>query len=641
MKQTKFIQPAVASDVFVPKHVAAIDKLIVKMKKRAPKELILIQPPLVPEQFFDVSVARRCGYYNFPPAGLLYLAAAAHEVDPDIQITLIDLNHKLLEAAAQEEFDYGVWKSWVADVIQSCEAPLVGVTFMFGTTKPCFVDVCTFIRDQFPDIPLLTGGVQATFDYKEILRDGLVDFVALKEGEGQLQALLRSLIAGRAVEMPLGSATILDDEVVELGTAIPNARQSWNVNPYYDLIDIGNYYKYGGLGAFSRFVGADKSYATVLSRRGCRARCTFCTVRNFNGLGIRLRDNQDVIDEVKYLVEKKGIDYIDWLDDDLLYDREKVIDLFKGLAEQVPGLQWTASNGLIGIAIDDEVMEWMVRSGLQAYKIGIESGNDRMLTLIKKPTTKLKLRQRKAIFSRYPHVLFSGNFIIGFPNESFAQMLDTYNFAIELESDWASFYICQPLKGTDMFSAFQSLGDDRCEEERYDKTINPGRSAERGEFGYAFNEDRTPVLTGWDVFDLSRDAIPSHEQQKEIWFSFNFVANFLDNPNFKEGRSVEKITRWLLAIHDGYPYDASMAAALSHCYQLLGDFDARSRYRERFLQLTQNSTYWQKRCHQFPEMFVLAGVESLPDWFAGEPVLTLHRRMPHDVLVQPVLARSV
>lgn len=634
MDMTQAVAPAASTDLpYAKVYEGALSKLIEKMGGQRPRELILIQPPLVPEKFFDVAVAKRCGYYNFPPAGLLYLAAAAHEVDPSLKVTIIDLNHKLLEAAQHDGFEYQVWKTWVRDAIEACAAPLVGVTFMFGTTKPCFIDVSAFVRDNFPKVPILTGGVQATFDYKEILRDGLADFVALKEGEEQLQDLLKSLLAGKPLAVPKGSAVFYNGNVIELGVPAMDARQGWDVRPYYDLIDIANYYKYGGLGAFSRFVGADKSYATVLSRRGCRARCTFCTVRNFNGLGIRIRETQDVIDEIKYLVQEKGIDYIDWLDDDLLFDREQVISMFKGLAEQVPGLQWTASNGLIGVAIDDEVMDWMVKSGLQAFKIGIESGNDRMLKVIKKPTTKLKLRARKALFTKYPHVLFSGNFIIGFPNETFAQMLDTYNFAVELESDWASVYICQPLKGTEMFSAFQALGDDRCEEERYDKTINPGRSAERGEFGYKFKEEHNSILTGWDIFNLPRDVVPSLEQQKEIWFTFNFVANFLGNPNFRPGGNAKKMIKWLLAIHDGYPYDASMAAALSHCYHLIGDEETRARYRARFVELTNDSTYWQTRCHQFPEMFILAGINTPPAWFTGTPVKSLTRRLPEDVLV--------
>ena len=154
----------------------------------------------------------------------------------------------------------------------------------------------------------------------------------------------------------------------------------WDLRPFYSLIDIESYYKYGSLGAFSRYGGADKSFATVLSKRGCRARCTFCTVRNFNGFGIRERPVQSVIDEIKFLIREKGIKQIDWLDDDLLWNPKGSVELFKGLASQIPELEWTCSNGLIAVAITEDIMHWMVQSGMTAFKIGIESGNDECST---------------------------------------------------------------------------------------------------------------------------------------------------------------------------------------------------------------------------------------------------------------------
>jgi radical SAM superfamily enzyme YgiQ (UPF0313 family) len=314
------------------------------------------------------------------------------------------------------------------------------------------------------------------------------------------------------------------------------------------------------------------------------------------------------------------------LDDDLLWDRERTIELFTEMARQVPKLQWTAGNGLIGVAIDEDVMEAMVRSGLKAFKIGVESGNDQMLHEIKKPTTKAKLRERSKLIARYPDVLFSANFIVGFPAETFAQMMDSFDFARELATDWASFYICQPLKGTDMFSAFQALGDERTRDERYEKVINPGRAAERGEFGYKFAKDPAALKTGWDIFDIPRDSVPEIEQQKEIWFAFNLVANFLDNPNFKPGGNVAKIARWLEAIHDGYPYDASMAAALSHAYRLMGEAAKHEAYRAKFLRLIDEAPYWQGRVQQFPELLTLAGVGKAPRWYDGPVPTELVRR---------------
>ncbi|ACF02564.1 Radical SAM domain protein [Rhodopseudomonas palustris TIE-1] len=605
---------------------AEFDRFAAARSLQRPSDLILIQPALVPQSYFDVTTARSGGYYNFPPVGLLYLAAAARAADPALGIHLIDINHQLLKAAHGEAFDYGLWRDLVRDAIKACAHPHVGVSYMFGTTKPCFTEVIDLIRSEFPQVPILCGGVQATFDYREILASGLCDIVARHEGEQQLIGYLGAL-AGNPDAVPVGMAFTEAGAIVELGTPPPDNPVNWDVTPFYDAIRIEEYHRYGGLGAFSRYVGADKPFATVLAARGCRARCTFCTVRNFNGFGLRQRTVQDVIDEVKHLVTDHGIRSIDWLDDDLLWDRDRALALFRGLAEQVPGLEWTASNGLIAVAIDDEMMQAMVASGLRAFKIGVESGNDAMLKTIKKPTTKPKLRARAGLFAKYPDVFVSTNFIIGFPDETFGQMMDSYDLAVELASDWASFYICQPLKGTEMFSAFQSLGDARTKEERYDKTINPGRSAERGEFGYRFAPDRV-LRTGWEVFEIDRNGVPDLEQQKEIWFSFNLVANFLDNPNFRPGGNAAKLARWIEAIHDGYPYDASMAAALAHAYHLLGNANRHAHHRADFLRLTATSAYWQNRVAQFPELLVLAHLEQPPDWFAGPMPRGLTRPLP-------------
>jgi len=612
----------------------AFQAFLENLSTRRPSELVLIQPPLVPKSLFDVKTARRGGYYNFPPAGLLYVATAARAALPELEVHVIDLNHELLKASREEDFRYDIWQDLIREVLATCKAPHVGVSFMFGTTKPCFEELTRWLRTEFPQAPILVGGVQATYDHVDILSDGnhgqrtgVADIVFRKEGELQIQQYLKACAEEGPFELPIGAAILHEGEVVRLGEPDEDVPMDWDVRAAYDLIEIKDYGDYGCLGAFSHYIGRDKPFATVLGNRGCRARCTFCTVRNFNGFGIRQRTVQNVIDEIKHLVEEKGISYIDWLDDDLLWDPKRTVELFKGLAEQVPGLEWTASNGLIAVAIDEEIMEWMVRSGLQAFKIGIESGNAKMLKQVKKPTTKPKLRKKRELFARYPKVFVSPNFIIGFPEETFAQMLDSFDFARELSWDWSSFYICQPLKGTEIFDAFESLGDDRCIEEGYSKTINPGRAAERGEFGYQFNKEEQ-LRTGWDIFEIPLDATPDLEQQKEIWFAFNLVANFLDNPCLRPGGYPQKLVRWLEAIHAGYPYDASMAAALSRAYSVLEDGPQEAAYREKFLALCADSTYWQGRVAQFPELLLLAGVSEAPEWFAGEIPTTCVRQLP-------------
>lgn len=592
-----------------PLPVAEYRKFIASLEVKAPKELILINPPLVPEDAFDVQIARNRGYYAFPPNGLLYLCAVAREVNPDIKLKVIDLNYELLKRAQKDGFKYRVWETLLEDALKDCEAPHVAVTCMFGATKVGFLDVAKWLRAKHPHIPILSGGVQATYDWQELLDAGLCDILFRREGELQFKAFLESCY-GKTDAAPKGPAFRLDGRNYEMGDASGDAPVEWDIREFYNLIEVGDYYKYGSLAAFSRYNGADKPFATVLSRRGCRARCTFCTVRDFNGFGVRARPYQSVIDEIKFLVREKGIKQIDWLDDDLLFGTE-VIELFKGLSEQVPELEWISNNGLIANAISDDVMHWMVQSGMKAFKIGIETGNDEMLHAVKKPTTKVKLRIKRMLFKKYPEVLVSANFIIGFPRETYQQMLDTYNFACELKWDWSSFYICQPLKGTEMFSVWQSMGDERCEVESYDKTLNPGRAAARGEFGYKFKPgEERKILSGRDIFQLDPKVVPDSEQLKEVWFTFNMIGNFLENPNFAPGGNPAKIVRWFESIAHAYPYDASMAAALARGYRLLGDEKNFQLNQKKFKTIYAESAYWRRRTVEFPELLDFAEIAS-------------------------------
>lgn len=573
-----------------------------------PKELILINPQLVPEDVFDVQTARRKGYFAYPPIGLLYLAAIAREVNPQIDLQAIDINYELLRDCQSDDFSYDCWQEILREALAKCDAPYLVITYMFGSSKKAYVEISQFVRENFPQTPIISGGVQASYDFKEILDAGNCDIVFRKEGELQFKAFLESSKVGEAVETPWGAAFRHEGQIYELG-APQTGVLDWNqdIRPYYDLIDIKSYNEYGSLAAFSRYNGEEKSFATVLSNRGCRAMCAFCTVRDFNGFGVRQRSVDSVVEEIKYLVREKGIQQIDWLDDDLLFNPDRALEMFKRLAEEVPELEWICNNGLIAVAVTEELMYWMVKSGMKAFKVGIESGNADVLKQIRKPTTKSGLLSRSKIFKKYPEVFVSGNFILGFAGETFSQMMDTYNFAIELAWDWASFYICQPLKGTSMFSAFQELGDDRCKDEGYGKTLNPGRGKLLG--GKFVHGGEQKIMTGRNIFKLPYDAVPSQEQVREIWFTFNFIANFVDNVNLKPGGNVAKMVNWFEAILAGYPSDASMCAALVKGYRMLGNEEMAVLYQQKFKHLVANSGYWQRRIVEFPELLEFAEVD--------------------------------
>ena len=70
----------------------------------------------------------------------------------------------------------------------------------------------------------------------------------------------------------------------------------------------------------------------------------------------------------------------------------------------------------------------------------------------------------------------------------------------------------------------------------------------------------------------------------------------------------KKLIHWLKAIHSGYPFDASMSAALSYCYHLVDDIETSLEYAKITEELILNSIYWQNRVRSFPQILKLCSM---------------------------------
>jgi len=611
---------APVNDAHTRKNISQLCDIINKCALNLQSKIHVILPPIVPKRIYDHTVAKGRGYLNYTPAGIMYVAASIRdERIPGFSdhIRLFDLNNLVLQnSISPDDPGFDSWKEHIQSNIRPKSKPIFIVSCMFATTKENFYDVVEFLRSEYPSCLIISGGVQATFDADSILYNQGSSIVSMYEGESSLPELFRFIydyLTGNSLSKTPGSLKFLNDreQVVSTTIAQRSDQLELDINEYYDQLNIGQYYRAGTIGGgYANFLfhktGIDRPWVNVLTKRGCRAACAFCTVRNFNGKGFRLRSRDRLKSELDKLYHDHRVRHIDWLDDDFLYDKEHTKMFLNLIIDNYPDLVWTASNGLIGTAIDDELMDLMVRSGMAAFSIGIESGNSEVVKDIRKPTTLMGLIRRKPIFNKYPEVLFMANFIIGFPGETFGQMLDTYIFTRKLECDWSKYFICQPLKGTDLFNNFQSIGDERTKDESWEKNgPNPGRMvAQSGGLNSAYNEFRAC----WSIFNLDPSLTFSKDQHNEIWFTFNLVTNFLQNPCYNNKVATEKLSYFLKALRKPYPNDVSMAAALAHCHYLLNEYEEFRDMQIKMLQLLSASPYWIQRVISFPELLTLAHI---------------------------------
>tara|TARA_B100000686_G_scaffold334350_1_gene401457 strand:- start:559 stop:2445 length:1887 start_codon:yes stop_codon:yes gene_type:complete len=500
------------------------------------KKVLLVNPPDVDSRDLNRNTAKRGGYYNFPPYGLGVVAKTL--LTKGYEVKVCNLNQEVLKKCWESENPLNVdtnkiWRSRLLVEFNEFEPDIVGVGCLFTLTKIPFYQVCRELK-KLPAswlghdarVPLAVGGVHVSQYTDEVMEDlPEVDFAFPYESELVFLDFLEVVNKNQPITDLSQMVINTPFEVKKIPRApLPPNAEKINITPDFGLLKIADYSKYGRVGSFDWTRDKEIPFATVLSNRGCRAACTFCNVRTLNGVGVRHRNVQSVIDELKLLRDKYGIGHISWLDDDLLSDEKRAISLFNQMVTQNVNMTWDAMNGLIAHSCTDEVISAAADSGCVGVNIGVESGNPYILKTIKKPGTVDTFLKASQIFKKYETINVRAFLMLGFPKETFRMILDTINLARQMDLDWYSTTVLQPWNGTPIHRTMVQLGLLDPKNEKMD-----GRYS-AGPFG-AQKKIENEVFFGSDSFfklfeDENLDNIPSNDLLMNIWFFVNYYLNF-------------------------------------------------------------------------------------------------------------------
>ena len=233
---------------------------------------------------------------------------------------------------------------------------------------------------------------------------------------------------------------------------------------------------------------------------------------------------QSVVSELKEMREVYGVSHIMWLDDDLLYDHKRAVTLFNEMVRQNVGLTWDCSNGVIAASCTDEIIAAAAASGCIGLNIGMESGNAKILKQVRKPGTVKNFLEAAEVLHRYEQIHARVFLMIGFPGETFSDILDTINVSKQMDLDWYSVTPLQPLPNTPI----------------YDKMIQDGLAG-TGSFqnvrylGGSYGKGRKKaekkqhiMLQNFDALISAADpaAIPNPDDIEVIWAYMNYHLNF-------------------------------------------------------------------------------------------------------------------
>jgi len=560
---------------------------LLRKSRKLGNRLLMIQIPQVILDSFNRDIALKRGYYNFPPTGLQYLFEVIK--GRDLEIEIFDLNFELLKRIHQDPgFHHDQWPEILEEKLAEFRPSMVGVSCLFDAGIAPMLKSIEVIREQ-TDAIVIAGGVIATYETKNLLTNGGCHFVIAGEGENKLNFLLDHLTGeNEDTTATPGIYFRIGGEEHESAGAPDIVDVKGDLIDSYQKVPIEEYYKYGSLNSFTRM--RDAPYASLQFARGCRAMCTFCAVRDFMGKGVRHRSAEDVLAEMTFLVEERGVHHFEWLDDDPTYYKDEFKQILREIAARDWDIRWFSNNGIIASTVDEELLQLICDSKGIGFKVGIESGNADMLRKIKKPATHDKFRKLSEMLKNFPELFVGGNIIIGLPGEKFFQMMDSFKFALEINLDWTPMTMCQSIRGA---SAFSDSGE-YFENQMKAKGTNvanfiPVRDSSKG----CIEADNS-VFQGLEVFRVDPESEPSADQVREIWFAFNVICNYVFSKNLMPGGRPDKFIYWVENAQKSYPTNPYMCLFLSLACTLKGDFVKAEGLRAQAIEYSQ-SEYWRNR----------------------------------------------
>lgn len=363
------------------------------------------------------------GASTFPPLNLAYLAAIAEQHGHSVQ--LIDGEAELLTIDE------------IVEKVKAFSPDLIGLT----ATTPFFHVAAEQAKALKKSInsPIVVGGPHVTYFKEEVFYD-CFDYFVIGQCEGTFGPFLNALekkedvssIPGllfRKDEKPFFSGE--NTQITDLDEIPFPARRLLNA----DLYHVGT-------------LKGRKKYTSIMTSRGCPFKCVFCSTSIY-GNKVRRRSVEEVIREIRHLIEDFNINHFYFLDDTLTLDRKYILKLCDEIERH--RLTFTWEGGTRANLIDEELIKRMTECGLIRISFGLESVNSKVRKIIKKGVPIESYVTANKLTNRYG-IETINSVMLGLPGDTYDSINETISFVRKSKAiKHATFGIAMPYPGSEMY----------------------------------------------------------------------------------------------------------------------------------------------------------------------------------------------
>ncbi len=273
---------------------------------------------------------------------------------------------------------------------------------------PNALEICRAVKKEFSNLPIILGGVHATLFPEQTVRDPLIDYAVIGEGEVPLLSLIYAL---QKRETPEGVG----------GIAFLDKNGKFKINPKQEKFDFQkmpliNY----GLLSKKVIEQFKTNYVGALTSRGCPYRCTFCinSVVPENRVW-RSWGAKRVIDEIESLA-RFGCKKVWFWDDSFFVSKRRIEQIMEEMDRRGVEFEWFAAvraDYFRPDCINPKFLKRLHQHGWRRSSIGAESGSQKVLDYLNKD---IKVENLYTAASAFSKTIMESNFsfMIGVPKES-------------------------------------------------------------------------------------------------------------------------------------------------------------------------------------------------------------------------------
>ncbi len=395
-------------------------------------KILLINP-----SYFGSYGSVKAGITNpiFPTLGLTSIAAVA--LQRGHQVNILDLSYRPYD-----------WQMVRSEILR-LKPDIVGITAT-TTLMNQLRDISVMCKDISKDILVVGGGAHLSAMPIESMEESLLDLILV----GEADITFGEVCDGHDPKSILGlyyrdgggniCYTGPRPLIENLDDLPMPAWHLYNPLEYKDKM--------------SRLLARRPPATMAEFSRGCVFKCDFCASKMTMALGYRKKSPERCAEEVA-VMSRLGWREFMLADDIFTSDHDWAVRVCDAISAGGTGIVWSCTNGIRVESADDELFHAMRKAGCYRVSFGFESGNDAILKSFgkggKATVNEGKVAVRKA---RAAGIDTNGFFLLGLSPDTEESMLDTIEFARELELDMLKFGITIAFPGTPMFNDYARDG---------------------------------------------------------------------------------------------------------------------------------------------------------------------------------------